>query len=238
VIKTKKIEYRHENTIFQGLYAYDDSHTHDRPLILVAHDWSGRNEFADDKAKNLAELGYIGFAIDMYGEGKTGQTTEEKMALMNPLINNRPLLFQHILSAFQAGKNLEFVNSSKTGAIGFCFGGLCVLDLARNGIDITGVVSFHGALQPPGYNISSSIKAKMLVLQGHDDPMVPPEQVLAFEQEMTKEKADWQVHVYSNTKHAFTNPDAHNETLGTVYNQLTNQRSQIAMENFFVEIFR
>jgi dienelactone hydrolase len=238
MIQTQKMEYRDNETIFEGFCAFDDSHSNKRPVVLVVHDWSGRNEFADEKAKQLAELGYVGFAIDMYGEGKVGQTVEEKQALMNPLVTNRPLLFQRIQAAFEFAKKINHVDPHKTGAIGFCFGGLCVLDLVRHGVNINCAVSFHGALNAPSYfEKKSPITAKILVLHGHDDPMVPPEQVLAFEDEMTQAKADWQVYVYSQTKHAFMNPQANDEKLGIVYNPLTARRSWSAMQSFFTEIF-
>jgi dienelactone hydrolase len=239
MIKTKKLEYQDNNVILEGFYAYDDAHTNKRPAVLVAHDWSGRNELADNKAIMLAELGYVGFAIDMYGEGKVGQSTDEKKSLMMPIITHRDLLFQRIACAFDFVKTLDYVDVKKTGAIGFCFGGLCVLDLARHGVDISGVVSFHGLLSaPPSFEIIAPLKPKILVLHGHDDPMVTPEDVLTFENEMTKAKSDWQVHVYSNTKHAFTNPQANDENLGTIYNKQSAQRSYLAMQNFFTEIFR
>lgn len=239
MITTKKIAYRDNNITLEGFYAYDDSHTNKRPAVLVAHDWSGRNKNADNNAIMLAELGYVGFAIDMYGEGKIGQSTDEKKSLMMPLLNDRHLLFQRIASAFHFLKTLDYVDGQKIGAIGFCFGGLCVLDLARHAVDVAGVVSFHGLLNsPPSFEIKAPLKTKILVLHGHDDPMVTPEDVITFEKEMTKAKADWQVHVYSNTKHAFTNPEAHDDNFGTVYNKQSAERSYLAMQNFFTEIFR
>lgn len=238
MIKTKKIEYRdNKDAIYKGVYAYDDSHTNKRPVVLVAHDWSGCNGFAEDKARMLAELGYIGFAIDMFGQGKIGTTNNEKMALIKPLMEDRTLLSERIVNAVEFAKTLDFVDENKVGAIGFCFGGLCVLDLARSGLDIQGVVSFHGLLGAPQDKKASLISAKILALHGQDDPMVPPEQVLAFENEMIAAKADWQLHIYGNTKHAFTNPVAHDEELGTVYNSLAEKRSMQAMRNFFTEIF-
>jgi dienelactone hydrolase len=237
MIQTKKIEYYDQNSLLEGLYAFDDALTHKRPLILIAHDWSGRNEFANKKAEKLAELGYVGFAIDMFGKGKIGTTNNEKMALIKPLMENRSALYQRILSAFEFSKTLDVVNVTKIGAIGFCFGGLCVLDLARSGVDVHGVVSFHGLLGAPQNEQTAPIKAKILALHGHEDPMVPLEQLLAFEKEMTLKKVDWQVHVYGNTKHAFSNPLAHDEELGTVYNRLAEKRSWMAMQNFFTEIF-
>lgn len=237
MIQSKKIEYYDNNILLEGFYAYDDAHTHKRPIVLVSHDWSGRNEFADKKAEKLAELGYVGFAIDMFGRGKIGTTNNEKMELIKPFMEDRKVLAQRIFSAFEFAKTLDYVDITKMGAIGFCFGGLCVLDLARSGADILGVVSFHGLLGAPQNEQSTVMKAKILALHGHNDPMVPPEQVLAFEKEMTTKKADWQVHVYGNTKHAFSNPLAHDEELGTVFNSLAEKRSWIAMQNFFIEVF-
>lgn len=150
---------------------------------------------------------------------------------------DRGLLAERILSAFHTLKKIEQVDTHQIGAIGFCFGGLCVLDLARSGAEVTGVVSFHGLLSPPQMKSQHTIKAKVLALHGFDDPMVPPEQVLHFEQEMTKAKVDWQVHIYGSTKHAFTNPLAHDEQLGTVYNERADARSWQTMKNFFSEIF-
>lgn len=185
----------------------------------------------------LAALGYVGFSIDMYGEGKTGDTKEEKMGLIQPLLDDRALLARRINSAVDKVKTLNFVDASRMGAIGFCFGGLCVLDLARSGARVSGVVSFHGLLFPPQHHASQLITAKILVLHGHDDPMVPVEQVNAFETEMTNAHVDWQLNVYSQTMHGFTNPMANDPAFGTVYNPVIDSRSWIAMKNFFLEIY-
>lgn len=238
MLQTQIIEYYECKTKFIGYYTFDDSFSGKRPAILVAHDWSGCNDFSRTKAEKLAALGYVGFSIDMYGEGKIGNTKEEKMALIEPLLNDRKLLARRINLAVEKVKTLDFVESSHIGAIGFCFGGLCVLDLARSGADISGVVSFHGLLFPPQQSLSSSIKAKILVLHGHDDPMVSVEQVNAFEVEMTNAHVDWQLHVYGQTMHAFTNPVANDPGFGTVYNPVADSRSWIVMKNFFLEIFK
>lgn len=235
-MKTEKIEYSDDNKILEGFLAFDENKEGKRPGILICHDWSGRNEFAENKAKQLAELGYVGFAIDMFGKGVLGKTLEEKQALITPFMQDRKKLLQRIKVAFEKIKQLPQVDSNYLCAIGFCFGGLCALDLARDGTDLKGVVSFHGLLNPPDSN-TQKIKAKILALHGHDDPMVKPEQVLSFENEMTSAGADWQLHVYGNTKHAFTNPAAHDNQLGTVYNELAAKRSWSAMQSFFKEIF-
>lgn len=237
MLQTKTIEYHDGNTLLKGHYVFDDSIAEKRPVVLVAHDWSGCNEFAREKAAKLAEMGYVGFAIDMYGDGKTGQTNEERMSLMKPLMENRAGLAERITSALRAAKKIEQADITKAAAIGFCFGGLCVLDLARSGADIKGVISFHGLLVSPNLHKQPAIKAKILALHGHDDPMVPPAQVASFQKEMVTAKVDWQMHIYGKTKHAFMNPSAHDDALGTVYNELTAKRAWVSMQNFLAELF-
>lgn len=231
-----KIEYKDGDVVLEGLCVFDDSQKGSRPLVLVSHDWTGHNEFADKKAEKLAELGYVGFAIDMFGKGKLGKTNEEKMGFIQPLMQNRELLQKRINLALTVGKKCENVDTKKSAAIGFCFGGLCVLDLARSGAEVTAVVSFHGLLPPPNFS-NKKISAKILAMHGHNDPMGPPDAVLAFENEMTEAKADWQFHTFGNTSHAFTNPAAHDVNLGLIYNELAEKRSWLMMKNFLEEIF-
>ncbi|MDX1838596.1 hypothetical protein DIZ81_11560 [Legionella taurinensis] len=234
---TSNYIYHHGEQELHGFLAYDDSHDRPRPAVLVAHDWSGRNEFACKKAEMLAGMGYLGFALDMYGHGRLGETTDEKMGLMQPLANDRLLLRDRINAAFDAVIAMPEVDNSRVAAIGFCFGGLCVLDLARSGVPLNGVVSFHGLLNKPKELHAQPISAKILVLHGYDDPMVRPEQVNEFCQEMTDAKVDWQVHLYGHTQHAFANPQAHDTQLGTIYNPVAERRALQAMENFLREIF-
>lgn len=237
MIQTNKMKFKHGETTLEVFYAFNLKQTGKRPLVLVAHDWSGRNDFAQDKAIKLAELGYVGFALDMFGEGKIGKTKEEKSALIQPYMEDRTHLQKRMLAGLEEAKKLEEVNPHKVGAIGFCFGGLCALDLARSGADVKGVVSFHGLLGAPQTKEKHHIKAKILALHGHDDPMVPPDQVLAFEKEMTEAKVDWQFHTFSNTMHGFTNPQANDPGFGTVFNPSADKRSWLLMKNFFEEIF-
>jgi dienelactone hydrolase len=237
MLKTQKIEYHDGTTLLEGHYAYNDSIPGKKPAVLVCHDWSGRNDFADDKAKKLAELGYIGFALDMYGKDKTGNTKEEKIALMQPLMQDRSKLLQRITAAFTTVKKLDQVDTANIAAIGFCFGGLCVLDLARGGAALKGVVSFHGLLQAPENAAHHAIQAKILALHGYADPMVTPEHVMAFADEMTAAKVDWQLDIYGNVKHAFTNPQANDDAFGTVYNKKADARSWLAMREFLKEVF-
>jgi dienelactone hydrolase len=234
--ESKFLEYNEGDTLLEGYLAVSDSTLQKKPAVLVVHDWSGRNEFACQKANLLAELGYTGFAVDMYGKGKIGKTKEEKVALMQPLAQNRSLLLKRIMAAYNTVKQLPGVDSQKIAAIGFCFGGLCVLDLARSGTDVAGVVSFHGLLGAPDKHDTSKIAAKILVLHGYDDPMVTHENVISFCNEMTAVKADWQMQMYGNTMHAFTNPEANDPDFGTVYNKTSATRAWQSMESFFKEI--
>ena len=208
-----------------------------RPAVLVVHDWSGRNAFACKKAELLAEMGYVGFAVDMYGQARVGETLDEKKGLMEPLMNDRRLLRQRIQAGLDAVLTMSEVDHERVAVIGFCFGGLCALDLARHGASVAGVVSFHGLLNKPDELEHQAIQAKILVLHGYDDPMARPEQVASFCEEMTEYKVDWQLHGYGNTKHAFTNPSANDEELGTIYNPIAEKRSWLAMSNFLAEIF-
>jgi dienelactone hydrolase len=236
IMRTQKIVYYDKETQLEGYLAFNSDISKPRPAVLVAHDWSGRNSFACQKADKLAQLGYVGFAIDMFGKDVLGSTKEEKSALIKPLLDDRPSLQQRILCAYDTLKKIDVVDTSRIGAIGFCFGGLCVLDLARIGVNLQGVVSFHGSLSSPS-NDNKAIKAKILAIHGYDDPLVSREQVAEFQQEMTKAGADWQVHIYGNTMHSFTNPNSNDPDFGTVYNRLADKRSWVAMQNFFNEVF-
>ena len=208
------------------------------PVVMVFHAWAGRDQSACKKAEQLAELGYIGVAVDLYGNAKVGQSKQENQALMQPFMQDREYLKSLIL------KNLEFVSTlpqadpKRIAAIGFCFGGLCALDLARSGAALAGVVSFHGLLNPLPKPGKEMIRAKILAFHGHDDPMVTPQDVLAFEQEMTAAQADWQMHVFGKTMHAFTQEQANDPDFGTVYQPLSDRRSWLALQNFLRELFQ
>lgn len=205
------------------------------PAVLVVHDWTGVNDFAVDAASRCAEAGYMGIVLDMYGEGKTGANNDEKGALITPMMQDRSLLKKRLLAGFEAAQSIPGVNASKLAALGFCFGGLCVLDLARAGADVKGVISFHGLLDPTGLS-DEKISASVLALHGNDDPMVPPEKVQAFEKEMTEAGVDWQLTAYGHTVHAFTNPAANDPSFGTVYNEKTAQRAWVSAYQFLKEV--
>ncbi|PPD35727.1 MAG: carboxymethylenebutenolidase [Methylomonas sp.] len=236
-IVSNTVDYLDDGDVLEGFFAYDDALSGVRPVVLIHHAWGGRDEFVAEKAKALAALGYLAFAADMYGKGIRGSSPEQNAKLMQPFMLDRAKLQQRMQSALATVKLLPWADNARVAAMGFCFGGLCVLDLARTGAAIRGVVSFHGLLMPADNIPHPEIKAKVLVLHGHDDPMVPPEQVLAFQTEMTQAGADWQTHVYGGTMHAFTNPVANDPSFGTVYQSTADGRSWKAMQNFFAEIF-
>ena len=233
-MKTETVNYQAKNIDLKGYVAFPDAAN--APLVLIAHTWAGKDEFGQQRAEELAALGYVGFAVDMYGNGKVGADTAENESLMTPLVSDRDMLKDRIVSALNYGKSLPGVDSSRAAAIGYCFGGLVVLDLARSGEDLSGVVSFHGLLMPSDIS-EKGIKAKVLVLHGERDPMVPLDMVDTFQKEMTEAEADWQLHSYGGTYHAFTNPDANDPNLGTQFNKSANDRSWQSMKNFFAEIF-
>jgi len=236
-IQTKTIDYQDGDVDLQGYLAWDDAVDGKRPGVMIAHAWAGRSDFENGKAEALAKLGYVGFALDNFGRGILGTNTEENSALIQPFLDDRAMLQGRMQIALKVLKGLDEVDASRVAAIGFCFGGLCVLDLARTGTDICGVVSFHGLFGSPGNTAGNKIKAKVLALHGWDDPMAPPDQVVSLAEELSSMGADWQVHGYGNTMHAFTNPQANDPDFGTVYSPDADRRSWNAMQDFLSEIF-
>jgi dienelactone hydrolase len=236
-IQTRTIDYQDGDVDLQGYLAWDDAVDGKRPGVMIAHAWAGRSDFENGKAEALAKLGYVGFALDNFGRGILGTNTEENSALIQPFLDDRAMLQGRMQIALEVLKGFDGVDASRVAAIGFCFGGLCVLDLARTGTDICGVVSFHGLFGSPGNTAGNKIKAKVLALHGWDDPMAPPDQVVSLAEELSSMGADWQVHGYGNTMHAFTNPQANDPDFGTVYSPDADRRSWNAMQDFLSEIF-
>jgi len=236
-IQTRLIDYVDGDSILEGLLAWDDATDGPRPGVIVSHAWAGRSELEDSKAIALAKLGYTGFALNLYGKGVLGSGPDENGALMQPFLDDREMLQKRLLLSLKTMREQPEVDESKSAAIGFCFGGLCVLDVARTGVNLDGVVSFHGLFGSPGNTSGNKIRAKVLALHGWDDPMATPDSVLALGDELTGMEADWQLHGYGNTMHAFTNPQADDPDFGTVYSESSDRRSWQAMQNFLAEIF-
>jgi dienelactone hydrolase len=236
-LQERVVDYRDGNTVLEGRLCWDDSLPGPRPGVLVAHAWGGRSDYEDGKADRLASLGYAAFALDVYGKGVRGGDPRTNAALMQPFLDDRGALQRRMRAALDTLCRQQGVDPGKIAAIGFCFGGLCVLDLARCGADVSGVVSFHGLFSSPGNTSRNEVRAKVLVLHGWDDPMAPPEAVQGLAAELSALGADWQIHAYGNTMHAFTNPAADNADMGTVYDPVADRRSWWAMRNFLEELF-
>lgn len=231
----KNVTYHHDSTKCIGYLSMPESSC-ELPLVLVAHTWKGRSDFEDQKVAALNNLGYAAMSIDIYGNGINGQNVEENQALIEPFINDRDLFRQRIISAVEFGKTIDGVDASNIAMIGFCFGGLASIELARSGYDVAGCVSFHGLLNQ-SEQAFQKVNTKLLVLHGDQDPMVSSQEILDFQNEMTESEADWQFISYGNTYHAFTNPAADDIEMGTVYNHDSDIRSWIAMSNFLEETF-
>lgn len=231
------IEYGDGGQAYEGMLFWDDDATSRRPGVLVSHTIRGRTPFEESKALALAELGYVGFAIDVYGKSEIGSDDLKSRANMEALLADRPELQRRLQLAVSVFLEQPEIDSTAIAAIGYCFGGLCVLDMARTEIPLKGVASFHGLFHPPGNTEGNTVSAKVLALHGWDDPMAQPESVIALADEMTALNADWQIHGYGNTKHAFTNPAANDSDRGTVYDAAADRRSWLAMRNFLHELF-
>ncbi len=211
-------------------------HQAPRPVVLVVHGWRGQDEFTRAKAHLLADLGYVGFAIDVYGKGRRGTTHEECSALMTPWMENRAALRTRLLTAVAAASEIEGGDATRLGAIGFCFGGLCALDLARaNAPGLRAVAAFHALFTPPSPEAQLPIKSKVLAMHGYDDPMAKPDAMVAFADEMSRAHADWQIHAYGATGHAFTNPEAHDHANGMFYREVISERAFASMTRLFAE---
>jgi len=237
-IQSRVIEYSLGESVFEGKLVWDDARKGSRPGVLVAHTIAGRTLFEEQKARHLAELGYAGFAIDVYGKGTQTTDMTANRAMMVAHHADRPRLQTILLAALETLREQDEVDRSKTAAIGFCFGGLCVLDIARTGADINGVVSLHGIFTPPSNTAGNRITARVLALHGWDDPFAKPDVVLALAEELTAMSADWQLHAYGNTMHAFTNPAANEPESGKAFSESAERRSWAATQYFLAELFR
>lgn len=236
-IHTERLDYAEGETICEAYVAHDASSAAKRPCVLIAHAWAGQNEAIHEKAVELAEMGYLGFAIDVYGKGVRGGEMEDNSRLMAPFIEDRGLLRRRLLAGLAAARQHPLADPDRIAAIGYCFGGLCALDLARcSPPGLRGAVSFHGLLHPPNLGPQAPITTKVLVLHGWEDPMAPPADVLALARELTEARADWQIHAYGHAMHAFTYPGANLPQAGIQYDAAAARRSWAAMRSFLEEV--
>ncbi len=236
-IKTQVIEYKEGDTVCEGFLAYDDSKGK-RPGVLVMPDWRSVTAFDHKRCTMLAELGYTAFAADPYGKGVRPTSYPDCTAEMMKYGKDRPKLRARAMAGLNELKKQAATDTSKLAAMGYCFGGLASLELARSGAEVKGVVSFHGNLNTPNPADAKNIRGAVLVLHGNDDPVVPPAEVEGFYKEMRDAKVDYQLVAYANAVHSFTNWDIPEGTPGPAsYNKKADSRSWVAMQDFFREVF-
>ncbi len=238
-IRMQQVEYKDGDTVCEGYLAYDDATTDIRPAVLVCPEWWGLDDYPKHRADQLAKMGYVAFVADVYGKGVNTDDPKQAGAWATPFMTDRKVMRVRVQAALDTLLNQKYVDKSRVAAIGYCFGGTCALELARAGAPLAGVVSFHGNLSRTADEGPDNIKAKILVLHGGADPLVPPKVLAAFEAEMIQINASYEINIYSGAEHAFTNPAADSHHIpGIAYNELADHRSWAAMKDFFEEIFK
>lgn len=238
-IHTETIEYKQGDTVLEGYLAYDSSIKGKRPGVLIVHQWKGLTDYEQKRAEMLAKLGYNVFALDIYGKGIRPQSSQEAGAQAGKYKSNRDLLRARAQAGLAVLQKQELTDPKRVAAIGYCFGGTTVIELARSGADIAGVVSFHGGLDSPHPEDGKHIKCKVLALHGADDPHVSAKDLAAFEDELRQAKVDWELVKYGGAVHSFTDWNAgDNPGQGAAYNEKADRRSWEAMKQFFAEIFK
>ena len=241
-IVTKDINYNDGELQFTGFAAYPDDELRDKPGILIVHEWWGLNDYARNRAKQLAELGYVAFAIDMYGTGVTGETPEAATKLSKPFYDDRQLMVERAEAGLNVLRTLKGVDTFNLAAIGYCFGGTVVLEMARAGSPLKGVVSFHGGLATPVPAQAGQITIPILALNGGNDPFVPQTEKDAFVKEMTEAKANFTSIDYPGATHAFTNPAATDIgkkfNIPVAYDEKADQQSWKDMQDFLRKVLQ
>jgi dienelactone hydrolase len=238
-IRTKTVEYRDGEVVLEGYVAWDDERIGEKvPGVLVVHQWLGLTEYEQSRCRQLAELGYVAFALDIYGKGIRPKNTEQAGKLAGIYKNDRATYRRRLQLGLEQLRAQPGVATEQIAAIGYCFGGTGVLELARSGADVAGVVSFHGGLDSPSPEDGKNIQAKLLVCHGALDPFVPAADIEAFKSELNQAGVDWQMIYYSGAVHSFTQPMAGNDnSRGAAYNEKADKRSWAAMRTFFDELF-
>lgn len=241
-IEGKEVEYKDGGVVMKGYIAYDKNIKDKRPAVLVVHEWWGHNEYARKRARMLAGMGYVGLAVDMYGEGKQAAHPDDAGKFSSDLMKDFDTAKARFLAAIEFLRQQPNVDPTRIAAIGYCFGGGVVLNMARQGADLKGVASFHGGLQAVKPAAAGAVKAKVLVLHGGDDKFVTPEQIEAFKKEMKDAGADFGFIVYPGVIHSFTNPEADtyakkfNLPLG--YNADADKKSWSELRKFLKKVFK
>lgn len=238
-VQTETVRYHDGGQELQGYVAWDDTVSGKRPGVLVVHEWWGLNDYAKQRARMLAELGYVAFAVDMYGPGKVTAHPEEAGAWSKEISSNQAAWQQRALAGLAELRKHPRVDPASVAAVGYCFGGSTVMQMAYTGADLKGVASFHGALPPPNDEQAKSIRASIYVAHGNADSFIPSERVQQFQTALEKAGVDWQMTTFSGARHGFTNPDASQYGIPNVeYNETADRRSWAQLQLFFDEIFK
>ena len=237
----EEVDYSTDSLKMKGYLVYDNRIEGKRPAVLVVHEWWGHNDYARERARMLAEMGYVAFAVDMYGDGKVAAHPEDAQAFMGEVMANVDNAKSRFLAAMDVVKSNEVTDADKLAAIGYCFGGGVVLHMARMGVDLDGVVSFHGSLGTQMPAEAGKVKSKVLVCNGADDPFVPADLIGVFKNEMESAGVDYELVNYEGAKHSFTSRGA--DELGArfemplEYNEAADKASWQKMQEFFDNIF-
>lgn len=237
-IVSKQVEYKHGDTTLEGYLVYDDKIAEPRPGVMLIHEWWGLTDHIKNLTRQVAEMGYVAFAADMYGKGVSTDSVDRAREFSGQFGGKDDLRRARLKAGFDVFAAQSMVDKTRIAAIGFCFGGTCVLHMAYSGLDLKGVVSLHGSLVAPSEGDQARIKARILVLHGADDPLVPAEAIAAFQDGVRKAKADWQMIYYGGAAHSFTNPGADKVGFdGVRYDAKADARSRRHMKALFDEIF-
>jgi len=240
-IRTEQIDYEANGVKLKGFVAWDANQPGPRPGVMVVHEWWGQTDYIRSRARMLAKLGYTGFAVDMYGNGKTATHPDEAGKFMTEVLNNMDQGVARFTAAKKALEAQPGTDPSRIAAIGYCFGGAVVLEMARRGMDLKGVASFHGNLSTPSPAKPDAVKARILVLHGDDDVLIPQEQVDAFKSEMMNARANMKFLGYPGALHGFTNPEAtangKKYGLPLAYNKSVDEQSWAELKEFLAEVF-
>lgn len=237
-IKTEPVEYQQGGVTLEGALVYNDAVKGQRPGVLVVHQWKGLTDYEKKRAAMLAELGYAAFCVDIYGRGIRPATAQDAGAEAGKYKRNRPLLRDRVNAGLETFRKQAVVDPKHVAAIGYCFGGTTVIELARKGADVAGVVSFHGALDSPTPADGKNIKCKVLACHGADDPFVPAKDVEAFENEMRNGSVDWRLIKYGGAVHSFTDWNADGSMAGAKYDEKADKRSWEDMKAFLAEVLK
>lgn len=237
-VQVKEVVYQDGDQTLRGYLAWDDAKKGKRPGVMVVHEWWGLNDYAKQRAQQLAEEGYVAFAADMYGPDKVTTHANDAKGWMTQIVSNQEAWQKRALLGLEQLKNSPQVDASRLAAIGYCFGGATVMQMAYAGADLDGVVSFHGSLPPATPDQAANIKSRVLIAHGDADSFIPAERIVKFKQALSDANVDWEMNVYANARHGFTNPDAGDFGMDALaYDEKADKRSWAKMKAFFDEIF-